>query len=49
MSRFTSPPPLLDEEVWSVPGRLTDDDLYAETSPGGRRMTRAPDDMEDDR
>lgn len=49
MSRFAPPSPLLDEEAWSVPGRLTADDLHAEAGPNGRRTTRAPDDMEDDR
>jgi hypothetical protein len=41
--------PVLDEEVWSVPARLSGDELHAETGPNGRRPTRAPDDLEDDR
>jgi hypothetical protein len=40
---------LLDTEAWDSPGRLTDQDLFAEASPGWRRSAAHLDDPEDDR
>lgn len=40
---------LPDPEIWDAPGRLTDDDLFAQDGPGWRRTRPFHDEMEDDR
>lgn len=40
---------LLDEDVWDIPRRLTEADLFAHGGPGWRRGDRPADDPEDDR
>ncbi|WP_296168913.1 hypothetical protein, partial [uncultured Brevundimonas sp.] len=40
---------LLDEGVWDVPRRLSEDDLYAQDGPGWRRAPAELDDLEDGR
>ncbi len=48
-ARTRPEPPLLDEEVWDAPRRLSDDDLFDHISPGWRRSGRPPEDPENDR
>lgn len=51
MPRFHTPPApvLLDDEVRDLPGRFSEEDLYAEAGSSRRRGDRPFDEREDDR
>lgn len=47
-ARTRPDPPLLDEEAWEVPQRISESDLSDHVCAGWRRVGRQPEDPESD-